>query len=138
MKPEEQVCSQELSEKLKILGVNDLIKNKESYFVWVQETPKRKIDNPEWHIRKSEDWKLENMFDWCFALTVSELGEILPWNCYTNKVGNEKVMRDCGKFVAYFEPGDPAPAGAYNKIYAETEADARAKMLIYLIENKLI
>ncbi len=69
---------------------------------------------------------------YCSAFTGSELGELLPngvasgkncdiafWKCFDE--GDENFMRKGGK---YFE--------------CDTEADARAKMLIYLKEQNIL
>lgn len=68
----------------------------------------------------------------CAAFTVAELGEILrdcmeipSFNSHPDSQGNWICQAISGDKVKYSEA-------------AHTEADARAKLLIYLLENKLI
>lgn len=110
MKLEEQVVSLELSKKLRELGVKQ-----ESLFYW-------KIEEDEPYIvMHNSRYKIGHTIS---AFTVAELGEMLPekvcWRGYTNYDGKWS-----------FEFGD-------FKAQSETEAESRAKMLIYLIENNLI
>jgi hypothetical protein len=121
MKLEQQVCSLELAKKLKELGVKQ-----ESYAFWITYTrlpPTLSIGTPVTNTEYS-------------AFTVAELGEImknldgmyitsnfdsdeeLVWVCQINYWGNERT-------ISHTES-------------AESESDARAKMLIYLMENKII
>jgi hypothetical protein len=68
------------------------------------------------------------------AFTVAELGEMLPsgYHSWIGNMENEKGEWICVEFSEpEFEFGD-------NCQQANTEANVRAKMLIYLIENKLI
>lgn len=127
MNLEEQVCSLELSKKLKELGVKQ-----ESQFYWIEgekehylcmkrNTIYYDINNLiPLNLKLCKDDKIYSAF------TVAELGEILP------------VFYKSHKFfdLWYCEYTDQ-----YNHVdrcTAETEADARAKMKIYLIENKLV
>jgi hypothetical protein len=125
MKLENQVNSLVLSKQLSDLGVKQ-----ESLFYW--------------HIMAGADFKLisKKELDQCLvfrvvqeyysAFTVSELGEmllkykVLAGICY---------LRTEGKWSFIYEDRN---TGDDIEVFAETEADARAKMLIYLIENKLI
>lgn len=71
------------------------------------------------------------------AFTVAELGEMLP-----NDVNDAALMMDKTSDeyrVWYANPNeDDWPFDLSIVRIARTEADARAKMLIYLLENKLI
>ena len=58
------------------------------------------------------------------AFTVAELGEILPYDIHSYKSGRVDKWCCCDNHGML--------------ILRKTEADARAKMLIYLIENKLM
>jgi hypothetical protein len=139
MKLEQQVVNLELAKKLKELGVKQ-----DSCFIWSIASPDKAETREEKLVldkycevmlcHKQTDWGKK--FEPISAFTVSELGKLLPNNAYTLKVGNERIIKDLGAFVAYYEPDPPAPSGAYHKIYADTEVDARAEMLIYLIETK--
>lgn len=141
MKIEQQVVSLELAKKLKELGVKQ-----ESYFHWgksafsgvygITSTDSR-------HLAKINEFHDEpgasDYYDLISAFTVAELGEMLPE--YINipyKNGRKRAQDHWLLFrkgyVRYY-------ANAYcdsPHFSANTEADARAKMLIYLIENKLI
>lgn len=104
-----QLCSLELSKRLKELGVKQ-----ESYFCW---------------------WQADNLENYS-AFTASELGEILPKGTVLTN-GNKTFWEICinipiaenrlhfNKFVS-------------DKIKTVNEADARATMIIYLLENNLM
>ena len=121
MKIEDQVVSLELSKKLKELGVKQ-----ESYFYWVKKVFANDPPVDPWIILDCMDTHaLENVS----AFTSSELGEVLPkvigdkYLCIRNKFGLWEIAYRREK-VIYMQK-------------EKTEAGARAKMLIYLIENKL-
>ena len=139
---EDQVCSLELAKKLKELGVKQ---DKKGLFTWVKALYLNDREEwqlwSKWEIEYEGDMDLDQEQEWYAAFTVAELGEMLPnWNrrlktiCsyFDNeapkheRVGAEIGLRD------EFEENH----GHTHK--ADTEADARAKMLIYLIENKLL
>lgn len=70
-------------------------------------------------------------------LNLAELGEMLSEGCEIYKPFNSTKEFLCGYKVggqAKFEPHQLEDI----KMFADTEANARAKMLVYLIENKLI
>lgn len=69
------------------------------------------------------------------AFTVAELGKMLPEQCHSGKTTSGTVAMNNGLWVSIFFDESKYP---HKKEYADTEADARAKMLIYLLENKLI
>lgn len=115
MKLEDQVCNLELSKRLKELGVKQ-----ESYFY----SGKYGI-----HDHNPDPFHDEHKFKCVSRFSVAELGELLPrgyttdkyihatdyeydWECSQNKTGIKSL--------------------------AKKEADARAKMLIYLLENNPI
>lgn len=136
MKLEQQVCSLELAQKLKELGVKQ-----ESLFVWARPTH---MPNLKWLYWYSENLKIprgqEEIWESLQSFTVAELGELLPARLEYKRpkhpvyrLAMEKqdtrwnvvyICADCGG--RNFEP-----------MLANTEADARATMLIYLLENKL-
>jgi len=117
---ENQVCNLELSKKLERLGVKQ-----ESVWYWVR------FDHGN---KKVKDWALlerKNCFneedtlhiDYVSAFTVAELGEML---------------KESKSFQSSDKIGQWCCWTTETVTHAKTEADARAKMLIYLIENKLI
>lgn len=120
MKLENQVCSKELAIKLHKLHVTT---PSLFYWEWTGATTIERWENGE------PDYCEDNI---C-AYTVAELGEMLPMRYLAgHKIefdeDNSKIVR-CWNVstqkVSY-------------EARANTEADARAKMLIYLMENKLI
>lgn len=75
------------------------------------------------------------------AFTVAELGEMLPW-----KIGNYQInfrkndLNGEGWDVQYIhEDGEAVMIHDDNQVWesADTEADARGGMLIYLLDNKI-
>lgn len=123
MKLEDQVCNLELAKRLKELGVKQ-----ESAFYWGCR------DGQNINLFSLDtvlDWGLEETFEPCdqdvSAFTVAELGEILPLDrLCTNK--NSKV-------AVWFDSAIPPTESI---ITGTTEADARAKMLIHLIEKGIV
>lgn len=121
MELEDQVCNLELSKRLRELGVKQ-----ESLFYWTETI--------------SDDWQVlyqsyvteraGQSIEWYSAFTSAELGKMLPVRVIS---GRRKAY-----FMSkplYFCNFDGRPK---HQESAETEADARAKMLVYLIENKLV
>lgn len=125
MKLEDQVTNLELSKKLKKLGVKQ-----ESMFYWSKPISDNGQPNGGYFVnwKESPDFCDDDSHDHKLvsAFTVAELGEMLPefiyshrenagWYCEIRSEVNRK--QDIGFF--------------------DTEANARAKLLIYLIENNL-
>lgn len=141
MELKNQVCSLELSKKLKELGVRQ-----ESLFVWSNDNERTDV---EYYLRMQtaiEILKLreKEVFDWCSAFTVAELWQHFPQFLRFKKGGlNEELSM--GK-------NDPKNGQVdYDWISYGFEADFNnlddkdrnlanicAKMLIYLLENNLI
>jgi hypothetical protein len=68
--------------------------------------------------------------------TVAELGEMLPEGFITQKAGRQW---DCyGARIYWDEVNSGDEKARAMEFFADTEANARAKMLIYLKEQKLI
>lgn len=131
MELKKQVCSLEFAMRLKELGVKQ-----ESVFLW--DTIVR-WDRPYPYLRLNQfDAPADGHIS---AFTVAELGEILPRGFSSGRPFGKDLFECWPTF-------DSAPSGEiikeqekYLKVPLDcelTEADARAKMLIYLIENKLI
>lgn len=129
MKLENQVTSLELSQLLKKLGVKQ-----ESYVSWCQVTKDIYEKSHEWELRRKTDLRLIEMFEEegraeiVSAFTVAELGEMLPL---------KRCFIDSQAKSFYFHIEDERGFTIYEED-AWSEADARAKMLIYLLENKLL
>lgn len=129
MKIEEQVCNLELSKRLKELDVeqNGL------FSFWEFHNDNIKLEDR--HKRPILDiYRREKKYGgayWtkiCSAFTVAELGEMLPFVFNTHR---------CVEGFACF--GRSEGAKFSERMFIErTEADARAKMLIYLIEQGLV
>lgn len=134
---EQQVCSLELAKKLKELGVKQ-----ESYFIWVETRNFGTKVYP-------EDFSFELDFFGSVrvlasAFTVAELGEMLPKSInipYKNGKGRQN------DHYVHFYHSETMNTWQINYVgssfvrpfvQAETEADARALLLIHLVENKLI
>ena len=135
MKLEDQVCSLELAKKLKELGVK-----KESLFYWADGELVIGTDVDlllENNKTRSLAWdamyiELDN-FEIYSAFTVAELGEMIPY-CYNSMRCNGKDSENKEDFYVCYDLDE----GFENSQSEKTEANARAKMLIYLIENKFI
>jgi len=123
MKLEDQVCSLELAKKLKELGVKQ-----ESLFRW------NEGDGIEDRLEYIPAFS-NKTHELVSAFTVAELGEMLPGNTSGLYFVTQKGLMGNSWYV------DALTVVGHSKVClttAETEADARAKMLIHLIENKLI
>jgi hypothetical protein len=137
MKIEDQLTSLELSKRL-----YELLVKQDSLFVW------REYPNSMYFDKKIDSTKIvdtiwllgipahlsPDFLGQCSAFTVAELGEMLP--CYY-KPKHALLMEKVEPlyFVSYrLNATFKDPITFHDK----KEADARAKMLIYLIENGLI
>lgn len=144
MKLESQVCSLELAKRLRELGVKQ-----ESAFYWDSITGNRKAKSL-WKIGDVISFSYEETYDKpnddsYAAFSVAELGKMLPAGYVTGRGWNpESAKRYCCNWYRVNADGDPEDFGAKHRapyrgiFFAHTEADARAKMLIHLIENKLV
>ena len=126
MKLEQQVTNLELSKKLKELGVKQ-----ESYFEWVLRLGTWQI----WDRTMHFDYETGIEKEWIPAYSVAELGEMLPKRFNFSYAKEEVTASLCiewkplGWTVSYL-------GGRFKPIVADTEANARGKMLCWLIENK--
>lgn len=131
---EKQVTNLELSKRLKKLGVKQ-----GSLFYWrmvpgMAEPYLRQKDS------KWQRWQYPNQH--YSAFTVAELGEMLPETLgkgfdveqYKYATLDEPYQLEASDYVG---TAQRIPHLVY-QAKGKTEADARAKMLIYLLENKLI
>jgi len=126
----EQLTSPELSNKLHQLGVT-----KPSVF-WRDWTGS-KSEELEW-AENFEPFLCEDNVN-CYS--VAELGEILPQTLTIKKTKYQlfvSVALDKQWFVVYANVDDYHDNAPIKFMMCHNEADALAKMLIYLIENRLI
>ena len=130
MKVEEQVCSLELAKKLKDLGVKQ-----ESLWYWVKIA---EIDR-QWILMHTD--KVHEGFIYVSAFTVAELGEMLPNKI---KLNFDDMRYECQLFYLNTEHGCYCSYRAdmdYERdleieaCSGNTEANVRAKMRIWLVEN---
>jgi len=139
MKLNKQVCSLEFAKRLKSLNVKQ-----DSLFYWFNmgggfflqyfdklaeyadenEMEGTKKDWAKNYMKKYGD---DNNFS---AFTVAELGELLPAGYLTKKVSSGREWK------CYYS--DHAGNKLQEATTCENEADCRAKMLEYLIENNLL
>jgi len=146
---EDQVASLELSRKLEELGVKH-----ESFFYWMEGKAEYQRDKKAVYFVSSKDYQyLQDMYmqeavadyskSWdfiCSAFTSAELGVILPKHFYDNDKRYAIQYGWDGKNWR-IKLEEWLPDGARKEIELFTdikEADARAKMLIHLIENNLL
>ncbi|MGB4971218.1 MAG: hypothetical protein WBO32_01080 [Cyclobacteriaceae bacterium] len=136
MKLEDQVCSLELAKKLKELEIEQ-----DSHFYWWvnEETGEIACMTP-----KPTAFNLvgvEDRLSIYSAFTVAELGEMLPR--YLNepgvKFGFKKKLHIWSdlRTIDYIREFNTGGSEATIPICGKTEADVRAKMIIFLLENKI-
>lgn len=119
MKLEQQVVSLELAKKLKELGVKQ-----ESLFWWRNAGQLGWQVENDWYIRTRSALIKRQPIS---AYTVAEIVELLPKHSEHLKLFKSVDKR--GQFCCYFKG---------HTTYGKTMANSAAKMLIYLLENKLI
>ncbi len=126
MKLENQVTSLEISKKLEKLGVKQV-----SYFAWHKEPvgEKQGSSNSYWLSTSTEP----KTFEVASAFTVAELGEILKKVKNLRYYYNPLMGEDSYWIICELGRNENT-----DYQYSKSEADARGKMLIYLLENKLM
>jgi len=123
MKIENQVVTIEQAKKLKELGVEQKV-----LYQWkVNDVQTVVIDTPMAMWIERYVPPVGNAF--YAAFTVAELGVMLPSETHTQRTGSEDSEYDNWEWV---DDGNGNANGLYN-----TEVEARAAMLIYLLENNL-
>lgn len=145
MKQEQQVVSLDLAKRLKELGVKQ-----ESLFWWYPnyvnidmaiDAGDRSLEGQihGWDITYLAGEMTTESPDLISAFTVAELGELLP-SFIDDEAGMHHYLEfekyNDGLWHYYYGPVKPMETETNNP--SDTEADARAKMLCYLLENKLI
>lgn len=142
MKLENQVTSLDLSKRLKELGLGQ-----DAHFMWFEFPIARRDGGQDVNVELLED---DGTFEPGYsAFTVAELGEMLPRRLDhstdelkaaglhpPHMLHRLVTEHQDTRFMLAYICADCK--GKTAEVYADTEADARAKMLIYLIENKLI
>ena len=148
MKLENQVTNLELSKRLEKLGVKqeslfywfkEKINEAESFLLGIKKWQPTSVDNPTTEVIVPLE---KNTYYSSFAIrncktysayTVAELGEMLPKGYWDERSVN-------GGFEVGYGQGKPMGKEKIDRYFIvdENEAIARAKMLIYLIENKLL
>lgn len=129
-----QVCSLPLARRLREMGVMN-----ERPFEW------RRYESlglwSEWELSLDNDGVVAD--DTAPAFTVSELGALLPDELWDEEDGGWDNLCSypngshwCCAYRRYY--GDDGTWSTTFVEKAKTEADARAKMLVYLIENGLV
>lgn len=117
MRLEDQVCSRELSERLKGLGVRQ-----SSEFYHLIGGVASRIE------------ALPLMGDsWCSAFTVAELGNLLPPSTQPLTYWISKISTSCENSL--WQSDIVFNRKSLSIFNDKTEANVRAKMLIFLIEN---
>lgn len=139
MNKENQVCSLELAKKLEALGVPQ-----ESYFEWEYDHLLAKKGLPaKWLVvKRSQYFREVKGIEHYSAYTSTELGKILPISIHKKREMPYHLV--CRKQIQTVDTDEWLVA--YEKKYndnlisfiADTEANARAKCLVYLLENTLI
>lgn len=135
MKLENQVVSLDLAKRLKELGVKQ-----ESLFYWRVEIDEGQEYPEVWYEKPNERRGL-HIYS---AFTVAELGELLPQTIQVmpgEKTGWNLRWLTIGRFLedmwcVGYESTDGETV--FHEEQADNEANARAKMFVYLLENKLI
>lgn len=122
---EKQVCSLDLARRLKELGAPQ-----ESLFYHYFNAGKPTGVIVQGYENASDDFRSSKLVA---AYTVAELGELLPTNTWAFLI--EKTPREEVRLLML---GGQKLDFPLHNVFAETEADARAKLLIYLLEQKLI
>lgn len=130
MKLEDQVCQLELAKRLKELGVKQ-----ESLYFWCHHL-KNEFHGEWWDVLPGSYASQHGAFSSgnedhvCAAFTVAELGEMLPYEFSTMK-GFDGSLWYCSDIRVNDLEID-------RMFKFKTEADARAKMLIHLIEKGIV
>jgi len=123
MKIENQVVSLELAKKLKELGFKQ-------NSLWYHDRLSDCLDGrKDWSIHDRGRFERLIFEERYSAYTVAELGEMLPFAYFSTRFWSDYKVT-----FEYLKEN----TNEQHREHADTEANARAKMLIYLKENKLI
>lgn len=132
---QQQVTSLEISQKLKELGLKQ-----ESVYIWCLD--RNGADEFDTRLMQNTKNNRITTLDHVSAFTVAELGEMLPSNIHQFEKDDSDPT---GKWFSSAKTDDNTWVAGYGEnstneveFEADTEADARGKMLIYLLENNLL
>lgn len=123
-----QVCSLELAKRLDELSVPQ-----SSLFYWVREKifPEFTIQYISWFDDLDVSASLSENYEHYAAFTTAELGNMLPSN-----VRSQKIYHSDGWVChVYFQSMDDNDDDIREDFIGNTEANARAAMLVWLIEQ---
>ena len=146
MKLEKQVCSLELSKKLKELGCkqDSLWWWSNYYYDWerdfegIVKNPLGKFDitkdNFDFLKETDREHLIPNDLEIYSAFTVAELAEMLESGWNDDMI--EVIFKDCDHWFIRYKKFNNAGEYELKNCEAENLADCLAKMLIWLIENK--
>lgn len=119
---EEQVTRVDISIKLRDLGVKQF----ESYFNWIRRSP---TDS---YTLAGSTWKTGDKDGRIDCFTVAELGKIIPGDVKIERYPEGKVWN------IYWTNGKKEPDFRSHILWDKSMANALGKMLIWIIEEKLI
>lgn len=132
MQLEKQVVSLELARRLKELGVRQ-----ESLFSWLYADVR---SGDMWYVDLTDKEHMIELPEYS-AFTVAELGKLLPKKVIWKKRKTPFFLSISWDYVSNkwrYSYANQKANECIEMFFEETEADARAKTLIYLLENKLI
>lgn len=129
MELSKQITNKEISQRLKELGVKQ-----ESLYNWAKDFD---TSMQGWQLTTLSQVEDREMYS---AFTVAELGEMLPTDI---KIKKRTYWLNTARMSHGWSVGYVSRKGDYylmneHESIEVTEADARGKMLIYLLENHLI
>jgi hypothetical protein len=139
MTAEDQVCNPELAKKLRMLGVEQ-----RSIWYWCEHMEASEAHHTVYELEwGAAPFPCAAEHDKISAFTVADLGGILPKVIRCEEPRYLTITNHASPFdrrsiwYVYYERAEEAPDCKYG-VEAASEADARAKMLIHLLENELV
>ncbi len=134
----QQVCSLDLAKRLQELGVKQ-----ESLFWWIQQVQEHLERNGTVTFIPTESWVVNDRpgsADSYSAFTVAELGEILPESIHVSGAPFHLRITHGTRAVHHWAIGYTNYDASWwpGLIDEKNEANGRAKLLVYLLENNLL
>jgi len=132
MNIEKQIVSLELAKKLNEFGVEQ-----ENAWEWRRDFYKNMHHFSDWKLWVAHDdnFSCGDSYETIAAFTVAELGEMLLKGSEGNIVYWEASHQADGWVLRTYELGELTDGGGEASFREDTEANARAKALIWLIES---